>query len=120
MHHILLAMPILALVLFIFLPWPIALALYIPIAAVSVFGYWKAFQALRRSPVSGQGAMIGGQAEVVSSNDSQIEVRYHGEIWHAVSAQPLQSGQQVIIEDIEGLTLQVAPLPQPALGESSK
>ena len=68
----------------------------------------------------GQGAMIGGQAEVVSSNDSQIEVRYHGEIWHAVSAQPLQSGQQVIIEDIEGLTLQVAPLPQPALGESSK
>jgi membrane-bound ClpP family serine protease len=38
---------------------------------------------------------------------------YKGEIWRAVSSQPLQPGQQVVIEKVEGLTPQVAPLLQP-------
>ena len=118
MQHVLMAMPLLALVLFLFLPWPIALALYIPTVAISMFAYWKVLQAIFQPPVTGVRAMLGDRAEVVDLNGVQLEVRYHGEIWHAVSAQPLQPGQQVIIEDIKGLTLRVAPLPQAAAGES--
>lgn len=120
MQHVLMAMPLLALVLFLFLPWPVALALYILIVTISMFAYWKVLQAMLQPPVTGQKAMLGDRAEVVGLNGVQLEVRYHGEIWHAVSAQPLQPGQQVIIEDIEGLTLRVAPLSQLAPGESGK
>ena len=36
MQHVFMAMPVLALVLFLFLPWPVALGLYIPIVGVSM------------------------------------------------------------------------------------
>jgi membrane protein implicated in regulation of membrane protease activity len=120
MQHVLMAMPLLALVLFLFLPWPAALALYIPIVSISMFAYWKVLQAILRPPVTGKKAMLGDRAEVVDLNGGQLEVRYHGEIWHAISAQPLQPGQQVIIKDIKGLTLRVEPLPQPAASESGQ
>jgi membrane-bound serine protease (ClpP class) len=107
-------MPLIALVLFLILPWPYALALYIPIAGVSLLGYWKVFQAQRRPPIIGTKAMIGGQAEVISSTSEETEVRYRGETWRAVSSQALQRGQVVVIEDVEGLALRVAPLSQPA------
>jgi len=114
MHHAFLFVPLIALILFLLLPWPYALALYVPIAGVSLLGYWKALQAQRRPPAVGKRAMIGEQAEVISSKSEETEVRYRGETWRAVSSQALQRGQEVIIEDVEGLTLRVAPLSQPA------
>ena len=114
LHHALLLMPLIALVLFLLLPWPYALALYIPIASVSLLGYWKVLQAQRQPPIIGTRAMIGGRAEVVSSKKGELEVHYRGETWRAVSSQALQRGQAVVIEGVEGLTLQVVPLSQPA------
>jgi membrane protein implicated in regulation of membrane protease activity len=113
-HHAFLFMPLIALLLFLVLPWPYALALYIPIATVSLLGYWKTLQALRRPPVTGERAMIGERAEVISSKSEEVEVHYRGETWRAVSSQALQDGQEVVIEGIEGLTLRVAPLSQPS------
>lgn len=113
MHHILMFMPLLALVLFLFLPWPVALALYIPLVAISLFGYWKVLQALHQPPVTGTQTMLGDRAVVVKERENGVEVHHRGETWHAVSSQPLHVGQEVIIEDVEGLTLHVAPLPQP-------
>ncbi len=107
-------MPLIALLLFLLLPWPYALALYIPIVSVSLLGYWKMLQAQRQPPLIGERAMIGGQAEVTSSKSEEVEVRYRGETWRATSSQTLQRGQAVVIEGVEGLTLRVAPLSQPA------
>jgi hypothetical protein len=72
MHHVLMAMPLLALVLFIFLPWPAALASYIPIVAVSVSmpGQWKVLQAQRRPLVIGPRRLIGGGAVVTDTKVS--------------------------------------------------
>ncbi len=107
-------MPLIALLLFLFLPWPYALALYIPIAGVSLLGYWKMLQAQRRPPAVGTRAMVGERADVISSKSDGVEVRYRGEIWRAISPRALRSGQEVIIEGVEGLTLRVVPLSQPA------
>jgi membrane-bound serine protease (ClpP class) len=79
---------------------------------VSVIGFWKGLQALRRPPVSGENTMIGERAVVMDAIDGRIDVRYEGEIWQAVSSQPLHKGQRVTIEGVDGLTLQVAPVPR--------
>jgi membrane protein implicated in regulation of membrane protease activity len=114
MHHLLLFLPVLALILFYLLPWPIALPFYALILVCSIIGYWKALQAQRQPPAMGRRAMIGDRALVVKAEKGDLEVEYKGEFWNAVSSQPLQVGQMVIIEKVEGLILQVAPLPQPA------
>ena len=104
---------LLGVALFFLLPWPIALALYIPIVAAYLYLYWRAFQVLRQPSVIGVSAMIGEQARVTELVGDHCEVRYSGENWRAVSSIPVQPGQVVIIEGVKGLTLQVKPLPQP-------
>ena len=114
MHHLLLFLPILALLLFFVLPRQVALPLYGIILLGSIYGYWKALQALRQPAVMGRRAMVGETAVVIRVEKGEIEVAYRGEIWKAVSSQPLQPGRQVIIERVEGLILSVRPPSQHA------
>ena len=109
MHHLLLALPLVGLVLFLILPWPAASPLYIVVFVGSLGIYWKILQAQRRRPVTGKRAMIGGQAVVVRAEGNEVEVDYQGEIWRAISPEPLHQGQHVIVEAIEGLSLRVTP-----------
>jgi len=108
-----LVLPLLGLVLFKFLPWRVALPLYLVTVAVSFGLLWKVTQAQRRRPIIGKRAMIGDQAVVVSVKGDEVWVDYQGEKWHAVSPKPLHQGQKVIIEGVERLTLRLAPLPSP-------
>jgi membrane protein implicated in regulation of membrane protease activity len=112
MCHILIFIPLLALALFLFLPWHVALLLYLAFAIVALAIARKVVQAQRQPRASGEEAMIGGRAVVVSMGTRFVEVQYQGEIWRAVSSQALHLGQQVIIDNAKGLTLQVSPLPQ--------
>ncbi|MCB9419897.1 MAG: NfeD family protein [Ardenticatenaceae bacterium] len=111
MHHLLLLLPLLALVLFFILPWPLALLIYLPILGVSLWAYWKAWQALQRPPEAGEESMIGHQAVVLNVKPNNIEVHIGGERWLAHSSQPVRIGQKVIVEAVDGLTLLVRPLP---------
>jgi membrane-bound serine protease (ClpP class) len=103
-------LPVLALLLFVFLPWQVALALYVPIALGSLAIARKAMQAQSAPPASGREAMIGDTARVVGTGDGAAEVHYHGEAWRAVSSDPLQVGQEVVIREVQGLTLHVSSL----------
>jgi len=109
MHHLLLLVVLLGWILFLFLSWQIALPLYVIGAIISLAVYWKIVLAQRRRPVIGKRAMAGDQAVVVSLKEGEAEVDYQGEIWRAVSSQPLQAGQKVVIEGVEGLILRVKP-----------
>jgi membrane-bound serine protease (ClpP class) len=55
--------------------------------------------------------MIGARGVVVSSLAEGAEglIRIHGELWRAVSAQPLVEGKPVRVLKIEGLKLYVEP-----------
>jgi membrane-bound serine protease (ClpP class) len=111
-YHLLLLLLLLAVVLFLLLPWQVAL----PLAVALLIGYLiilrKILQTRRQPSVTGEKAMIGERAVVVTAKKGEIEVRYHGEIWQAVCPEPLHRRQQVIIEDVEGLTLHVMPVPE--------
>jgi len=111
MHHLILILPLVGIILFIFLVWPVALPLYLIILIGSIAIYWKIIRAQRKTPIIGKRAMIGDQAAVIKAEGGDIEVEYQGEIWRAVSGQSLQVGQTVIIEGVEGLILRVKPTP---------
>ncbi len=110
MHHLLLFLPLLALILFFYYPWRVALPVYLAILIGSFIVYWKAIQAQRRPAAMGATAMVGSHARVVKAEAGLIEVEYEGEIWRAVCSQPVLVDQTVRIDGVEGLTLRVAPL----------
>ena len=68
-----------------------------------------AVKARRRPVVSGAEGLLHERAEAVESFDRQGFVRVHGEIWTAVSREPVHEGQRLRIRRIDGLTLEVEP-----------
>jgi membrane protein implicated in regulation of membrane protease activity len=112
MHHLLLLVVLFGWILFLLLSWQIALPLYVIGIIISLTVYWKIIQAQRRRPVIGKRAMIGDQAVVIRVDGDNVEVEYEGEIWRAISSQPLQVDQKVTIEGVEGIILKVMPEPR--------
>ena len=97
----------------LFVTVAILLFLYLPILAGSLWAYWKVWQALQQPPVTGEESIIGHQAVVLNVQADGVEVRIDGERWLARPSQPVQPGQKVVVEDVEGLTLLVRPLRAP-------
>jgi membrane-bound serine protease (ClpP class) len=66
---------------------------------------------LRRRPVvSGQEEMLTSVGEVLQAFETRGQIRIHGELWDAVTSQPLTAGQRVRVKAVDGLTLKVEPL----------
>ncbi len=70
-----------------------------------------------RQPVSGTGHLVGKTALAVSPLEPEGRVRFEGELWRARSQQSVAEGEKVRIEGLEGLTLEVRPLEEPAQNE---
>jgi membrane protein implicated in regulation of membrane protease activity len=108
MHHFLLALILLGILLFLLFPWRLAFPLFVGVFAIFVVAFLLVG---RKQSIRLVGApirpMVGSRAIVVKAGKTDGEVRWQGEIWHAISAQPLAPGDEVIIEEVEGLTLRV-------------
>ena len=65
--------------------------------------------ALRRRPTTGREEMVGlvGIARTALAPDGQLAVR--GELWEAVSEQPVSAGDQAEVTAVDGLRLRVKP-----------
>lgn len=87
-----------------------ALLLIVALAAV--------LRAHRHRVVSGDAAMIGGEATVLSWSGESGTVFVHGERWHARSRTPPAVGAFVRVTARDGLTLAVEPAPRPTAKES--
>jgi membrane-bound serine protease (ClpP class) len=68
-----------------------------------------AVKARRRPVVSGREGLLLEHAEAVDAFDRHGLVRVRGELWNAVTRQPLQAGQRLRVVRVEGLTLEVEP-----------
>ncbi|HUP05566.1 MAG TPA: nodulation protein NfeD [Caldimonas sp.] len=73
-----------------------------------------ALRARRRPIVSGTPRMIGGVADVIEFGAGEGWASVEGERWRVRAAQPLRAGQRVRVTRVDGLTLEVAPDPQPS------
>jgi len=94
-----------------------ALAVSIPLGAITVFLMSIALKARSNKRVSGVEGMIGeiGVAQTPFSPEGKVSV--HGEIWNAVSTAPIAAGDSVRVTAVNGLKLHVEPssvrMPQP-------
>ncbi|HKN86725.1 MAG TPA: nodulation protein NfeD [Nitrospiraceae bacterium] len=85
----------------------IGLAALVTFAIVSM-----GVRAMRRRPVTGREGMVGlvGVAKTTLAPKGQVAVR--GELWEAMSEEPIESGAAVEVTAIEGLKLRVKSIPK--------
>jgi membrane protein implicated in regulation of membrane protease activity len=106
-HVLLFGLPVLGLPLFWIFPLPLALALYLPLSAVSVWLGVVVTRTLRLPVGTGVEALRGRSGRVVTVDrwSALVQLDGEGELWRAICSEPLALKQAVDILDVEGLTL---------------
>jgi len=66
-------------------------------------------KARQRVPVTGKESMVGEIALARTDVAPHGQVFLHGELWEAVSEQPIKRGDEAEVRSVEGLTLKVVP-----------
>jgi membrane-bound serine protease (ClpP class) len=87
-----------------------ALAVSIPIGAITVFLMTLVLRAHKTRIETGTEGMIGeiGIARTAVSTDGKVFV--HGELWNAMSRSPIEAGSQVRVSAVDGLRVVVEPV----------
>src|SRR6266852_5766656 len=88
-----------------------ALAVSVPLGAITVFLMSIALKARANKVVTGAQGLVGeiGIAQTPLSPRGKVFV--HGEIWDATSTVGVAAGQTVVVQEVDGLQLLVAPSP---------
>jgi membrane-bound ClpP family serine protease len=68
--------------------------------------------ARKKRSVTGPEGLLGKTVEVKHWADEEGRVLVRGELWKAVSKDPLTEGDKAVVEKVDGLTLIVKRLPQ--------
>ena len=86
-----------------------ALAVSIPLGAITVFLMTVALRARRSKAVTGISGLIGQVAVAQTALAPAGKVFVHGEIWDAVSSANVPAGEKVRVQRVDGLELTVEP-----------
>jgi len=102
-------------------PWGVIAVFAAAVIEVGEVFFWIRF--LRRYPVTtGAEGLVGDRGEVIVRCAPLGRVRLRGESWNARSEEPLEIGEEVRVEAVDGLTLVVAragnATPRTALGDT--
>ena len=88
-------------------PWGVIAVFTAAVIEVGEVFFWIRF--LRRYPVTtGAEGLVGERGEVIVRCAPRGRVRLRGETWNAHSGEPLELGEEVRVEAVDGLTLVVA------------
>lgn len=94
---------------FLRISWLVIVPVITLAAALAFLIVGMGMKAMRRAPVTGREEMIGlvGIAKTALAPQGQLAV--HGELWEAVSEQPLRPGDEAEVTGLDGLRLRVKP-----------
>src|SRR5213082_378829 len=89
-----------------------ALAVSIPLGAITATIMGLALKARRNKVVTGAQGLVGeiGVAQTALSPGGKVFI--HGELWDAVSSAHIAAGQRVVVRRVDGLQLEVEPVVQ--------
>lgn len=104
--HLLLSLPAVGLVFFVFLPFEYALPAYIAVNLPALGIYYLVARALRQPVQVGVEALLGAEGEVTAlhpgSSLANCLVRCQGELWSAHAAGPVGIGTRVRVLGFDG------------------
>jgi membrane-bound serine protease (ClpP class) len=94
----------------------VALAVTLPFALITVFLMRLVLRSRRWKSATGKEELLGEQGIAVAGLGAGEEgmIRIHGELWRAISAQPVAAGSAVRVLRINGLQLDVEPATVPS------
>jgi membrane-bound serine protease (ClpP class) len=88
-----------------------ALAVSVPLGLITAFLMSIALKARRNKKVSGAEGLIGEMGIAQTSLSPRGKVFVHGELWDAVASSGISIGQSVVVRRVDGLLLEVEPVP---------
>lgn len=89
-----------------------ALAVSIPLGAITVFLMTIALRARRNKVTTGMEGLVGKVAVAQTALAPAGKVFIHGEIWDAMASANVPAGDQVVVRRVDGLQLRVDAAPQ--------
>jgi membrane-bound serine protease (ClpP class) len=95
---------------FLQISWSVILPVVTLAALFSLFIVGMGVKAMRRRPMTGREEMVGLVGIVKTALAPHGQFAVHGELWEAVSEQPLQPGDEAEVTGVDGLRLRVRPL----------
>lgn len=107
------AFPVLGIALFYFFPWKTALPYYVIGCGLSVAMNWVMMRTIKLPVRTGMESLIGERVRVIAWEGAVGRVRCGGESWNAVADRKLDlhPGDRVRITRVEGVTLEIEPVP---------
>jgi membrane-bound serine protease (ClpP class) len=90
-----------------------ALAVSVPLGAITVFLMTVALRARRNKITTGIEGLIGEVAIAQTPLAPSGKVFVHGEIWDAVATTNVPAGERVVVHKVDGLQLKVDPVQEP-------
>lgn len=82
-------------------------AIVIISVVVIVLGLGFVLKTRLKKPTTGQEELVGEVVRAETDIDPEGTVHIHGEIWRASATEPVRKGEDVVIRDVDGLTLVV-------------
>ena len=82
-------------------------AIIVLLLCTNAFFAIAVYRILRKPPVSGTEGIIGKVGETLTPVHDEGSISLQGEIWNAISMNPIAKGARVEVISIDGLTLQV-------------
>ena len=95
---------------FLQISWVVILPVVALVAGFTLLMVGMGMKAMRRRPVTGREEMIGLVGIVKTALTPHGQLAVHGELWEAVSEQPLQPGDKAEVTRLDGLRLHVKPV----------
>jgi len=86
-----------------------AIAVSLPLGLITAFLMSIALRARRNKVVTGAQGLIGEIGVAQTPLNPTGTVFVHGEIWNAVSSQPVAAGSKIVVQRVDGLQLEVVP-----------
>jgi len=88
-----------------------ALAVSIPLGAITAFLMGLALKARRNKVVTGEQGLVGETGVARTPLTRAGKVFVHGELWDAIASQEIPAGETIVVRRVEGLQLYVDAVP---------
>jgi membrane-bound serine protease (ClpP class) len=106
---VLLVVAVIAAVFWLPTTWGIVAVIGAAVVELAEIGLYVWYSKRRRATTGAEG-LVGAVGVAVTACDPEGQIRIEGELWNASCAEGARSGDRVVVQRLEGLTLIVAPV----------